>query len=128
MAMAAGFTTVVACLAYFKSVNSFFPGMIANFLVLLGAHYLLGEEGGWGNNPVPKKLPTAAEPLADKADAGRGLKLYAYLKRILTPATIYLLLIGLLYLHDYLVTIHGSASLKAYEDMAMPGLAHESTA
>ncbi|MEL6152561.1 MAG: sodium:solute symporter family protein, partial [Bacteroidota bacterium] len=52
MAMGTGATVVLACLAYFKSVNSFFPGMLANLVVLLGAHYLLGEKGGWGNNPI----------------------------------------------------------------------------
>ena len=54
MAMGAGAFTVVACLLVFKSVNSFFPGMIANLVVLLGAHYLLGEKGGWGHNPIEK--------------------------------------------------------------------------
>jgi Na+/proline symporter len=51
MAIGAGFVTVVSCLLYFKSVNSFFPGMLANLVVMLGAHYLLGEKGGWGHNP-----------------------------------------------------------------------------
>jgi Na+/proline symporter len=55
MAMGAGFCTVTACLIAFKSVNSFFPGMLANLIVMLGAHYLLGEKGGWGHNPVRDK-------------------------------------------------------------------------
>ena len=54
LAMGAGFVTVVSCLLYFQDVNSFFPGMLANLVVMLGAHYGLGEEGGWGHNPLPK--------------------------------------------------------------------------
>ena len=60
MAMGVGAVTVTACLIAFKSVNSFFPGMIANLVVMLGAHYLLGEEGGWGNNPLSPKVGYAS--------------------------------------------------------------------
>jgi hypothetical protein len=52
MAMGAGAVTVTACLFAFKSVNSFFPGMLANLIVMLGAHYWLGKPGGWGHNPT----------------------------------------------------------------------------
>ncbi|MEM7055296.1 MAG: HD domain-containing protein [Bacteroidota bacterium] len=85
MAMAAGFMTVMSCLVYFKSVNSFFPGMIANFIVLLGAHYLLGEQGGWGHNPVESDLSTLPQRSNWKEwlAATRQFKLYAYLKRVL---------------------------------------------
>jgi Na+/proline symporter len=55
MAMGVGAAVTTACLLYFKSVNSFFPGMLANLVVMMGAHYLLGEHGGWGYNPVKKK-------------------------------------------------------------------------
>ncbi|MEM9416898.1 MAG: sodium:solute symporter family protein [Bacteroidota bacterium] len=54
LAMGAGFVTVVSCLLYFQDVNSFFPGMLVNLVVMLGAHYGLGEKGGWGHNPLPK--------------------------------------------------------------------------
>ena len=85
MAIGAGFTTVVACLAYFKSVNSFFPGMIANFIVLMGAHYLLGEAGGWGNNPVEGDPDTALQRITwkERLAAARRFKLYPYLERVL---------------------------------------------
>jgi Na+/proline symporter len=53
MAMGAGAATAAACLLYFQSVDSFFPGMLVNFSVMMGAHYLLGEQGGWGHNPIP---------------------------------------------------------------------------
>ena len=58
MAMGAGSAVVVACLTTFKSLNSFFPGMLANLVVMLGMHYLLGEKGGWGHNPIAPD-PTA---------------------------------------------------------------------
>ena len=54
LAMGAGFMTVVSCLLYFQDVNSFFPGMLVNLVVMLSAHYGLGEKGGWGHNPLPK--------------------------------------------------------------------------
>lgn len=85
MAMAAGFTTVVACLVCFKSVNSFFPGMIANCIVLIGAHYLLGEKGGWGNNPVERDLTPLSQgnTWKERLAAARQFKLYPYLERAL---------------------------------------------
>ncbi len=55
MAMGVGAVATTACLLCFKSVNSFFPGMLANLAVLLGAHYLLGEKGGWGHNPLKQE-------------------------------------------------------------------------
>ena len=54
LAMGAGFVTVTGFLWYSGSENSFFPGMLANLVVMLGAHYGLGEKGGWGHNPLPK--------------------------------------------------------------------------
>jgi Na+/proline symporter len=55
MAMGAGVVTVTACLIAFQSVNSFLPGLLANLATMLGAHYLLNEEGGWGHNPIRNK-------------------------------------------------------------------------
>ena len=96
MAMAAGFTTVVACLAYFKSVNSFFPGMIANFIVLLGTHYLLGEEGGWGHNPMEGGFAILLQRSTwqEQIAAAKRFKLYAYLERILPRQEYAYLLLG----------------------------------
>ncbi|OJW73667.1 MAG: hypothetical protein BGO68_05430 [Candidatus Amoebophilus sp. 36-38] len=45
--MGAGFTITAFLLLYFKDINSFFPGMLANLIFLLGSHYLLKEKGGW---------------------------------------------------------------------------------
>jgi Na+/proline symporter len=64
MAMGVGAATATACLLYFESVNSFFPGMLVNFLVMMAAHYLLGEKGGWGHNPIPISYHT--EPLSSR--------------------------------------------------------------
>ena len=52
IAMGVGATVAASCLFYFKTVNSFFPGMLANLMIMLGAHYWLKEKGGWGNNPI----------------------------------------------------------------------------
>ena len=45
--MLAGATTVLVWNKYFAhtEIPSFLPGMLANFLVLISLHYLLGEEG-----------------------------------------------------------------------------------
>ncbi|MHA7877306.1 MAG: sodium:solute symporter family protein [Bacteroidota bacterium] len=81
-AMGAGAFTVTTCLIAFRSVNSFFPGMLANLIVMLGAHYLLNEEGGWGNNPLPENTHG---PLKRKSwiTTARDFKLYSYLARTL---------------------------------------------
>ncbi len=55
MAIGAGIATVTTCLVTFQSVNSFFPGMLANLITMLSLHYLLGETGGWGHNPIRNK-------------------------------------------------------------------------
>jgi Na+/proline symporter len=85
MAMGAGTVTVTACLIVFKSVNSFFPGMLVNFLVMMGAHYLLGEKGGWGNNPIPISYHT--EPFSSQwkqwKQAIRQFRLTLYLEKCL---------------------------------------------
>lgn len=68
LAMAAGLITVVTCLTYFKSANSFFPGMIANFIVLMGAHYLLGEKVDEGLNPPEGELSTLPQQVPPGRD------------------------------------------------------------
>lgn len=91
LAMGAGTVTVTTCLIAFKSVNSFFPGMLANLAVLLVAHYLLGEEGGWGHNPLKKEddftllLQKSREM---KTTTKPKFNLYSYLERTL-PAEEY---------------------------------------
>ena len=48
----AGCLTTFCLLVYFKNINSFFPGMLANLAFLLGSHYLLKEKGGWIKQPT----------------------------------------------------------------------------
>ena len=43
----AGFITTTILLVYYKNIDSFFPGIVANLVFLLGSHYLLKEPGGW---------------------------------------------------------------------------------
>ena len=43
----AGFAITTFLLIYFKNIDSFFPGILANLIFLLGSHYLLKEKGGW---------------------------------------------------------------------------------
>ncbi|MHB9148183.1 MAG: HD domain-containing protein, partial [Candidatus Amoebophilus sp.] len=45
--MGAGFAVTIFLMLYFKDVNSFVPGMLANLIFMLGSHYLLKEKGGW---------------------------------------------------------------------------------
>ena len=46
--MAAGIITVLYCqITKVTMVESFIPGMIANFVFFLGSHYILRAEGGW---------------------------------------------------------------------------------
>jgi Na+/proline symporter len=83
MAMGVGLVTVTTCLIAFESVNSFFPGMLANLIVMLGAHYLLGEKGGWGHNPIPVTLEQVSRNQAWqwRLQAVKNFQLYPYLKQ-----------------------------------------------
>jgi len=95
MAMGAG--AVTACLLYFKSVSSFFPGMIVNFLVMVGAHYLLGEKGGWGHNPIP--ISYHKEPLSSQWRQWKRaivqFRLYSYLQQNLPKNEVFYFFFGL---------------------------------
>ena len=44
--MAAGFTMTAFLLLYFKNVNSFIPGILANLIFISGSHYIFQEKGG----------------------------------------------------------------------------------
>lgn len=50
--IAAGCSITTTLLLYFKNIDSFFPGIIANLVFLLGSHYLLKEKGGWASEPT----------------------------------------------------------------------------
>lgn len=55
MAMTAGFVTVFTCIFFLEGIDGYSSGMLANLITMLGAHYLLKEEGGWGHNPIRNK-------------------------------------------------------------------------
>jgi Na+/proline symporter/signal transduction histidine kinase len=56
MSMVSGVIITGGFLVCFKSANSFLPGMLTNLAVMLCAHYLLKEEGGWGRNPISQGI------------------------------------------------------------------------
>ncbi|MCU0318258.1 MAG: HD domain-containing protein [Amoebophilaceae bacterium] len=95
MAMGAGAATAAACLLYFQSVDSFFPGMLVNLAAMMGAHYLLGEQGGWGHNPLPISYHTKpfSSQWKDWQQTIRRFRLTLYLeKRLPKQDQAYLLL------------------------------------
>ena len=82
----AGFITTVFLLLYFKDINSFFPGMFANLIFLLGSHYLLGEPGGWQKREKLKPLDIQqAYPKTwrDRLMTLKNIKPVAYLEKSL---------------------------------------------
>ena len=93
MAMGAGVTTVLSCLFYFKSVDGFLPGMLVNLATMLGAHYWLKEEGGWGNNPLPTAYSTQTL-LSHWRQSIRKFKLTRYLGQYLPQHNQAYLLLG----------------------------------
>ncbi|MEM7055580.1 MAG: HD domain-containing protein, partial [Bacteroidota bacterium] len=81
----AGFATTACFLLYFKNVNSFFPGMIANFTFLMGSHYLLGEPGGWQKGKAEEDFSDIQQAYSrtwkDKIIALKDIKLLDYLEK-----------------------------------------------
>jgi len=82
----AGFITTALLLLYFKDINSFFPGMLANFIFLLGSHYILGEKGGWIKQVSQAELLDVkqAYPITWKEDLWyklKNIKPLAYLEK-----------------------------------------------
>jgi len=72
LSMAAGFVTVVLWSLFFKNDDSIIPGMVANLMVLLGGHYLLGDPGGW--QKVDPYSPLGLERAARKEAWQRRLQ------------------------------------------------------
>mmetsp|Transcript_9505 Transcript_9505/g.21810 ORF Transcript_9505/g.21810 Transcript_9505/m.21810 type:complete len:1159 (-) Transcript_9505:3061-6537(-) len=81
MAMGTGAVTVTAFLIIFRNADSFFPGMLANLVVMLGAHSLLKEKGGW--QPLDPTSSLALERAARKKAWRRRLQALKSFK--LTP-------------------------------------------
>ncbi len=61
LSMAAGFITVILGSIFLTNAGSIVPGMLANLIVLLGSHYLLGEPGGWIGIKEPEPLIAARQ-------------------------------------------------------------------
>ena len=62
LGMILGFLTVVAWSIFFYNSDSMVPSMLANFIGLMGSHYLLKEKGGW--QKVGPDSPLALERAA----------------------------------------------------------------
>jgi len=72
LSMAAGFVTVVLWSLFLNNDDSIIPGMVANLMVLLGGHYLLGDPGGW--QKVDPYSPLGLERAARKEAWQRRLQ------------------------------------------------------
>ncbi|ACE05779.1 hypothetical protein Aasi_0355 [Candidatus Amoebophilus asiaticus 5a2] len=82
----AGFVTTAFLMIFFKDVNSFVPGTLANLIFLLGSHYLLEEPGGWRKIEKIEPLDIRqAYPKTwkDKLIAFRNIRLVVYLEKSL---------------------------------------------
>lgn len=83
--MSAGFITVLVWkyLLPYKAIPSLTPGMVANFIFLMGSHYLLREKGGWVGIKDPSPLLAVRQARRDRWDAFvraiKQPKLYNYL-------------------------------------------------
>ncbi|MHB9147328.1 MAG: sodium:solute symporter family protein [Candidatus Amoebophilus sp.] len=85
--MGAGFAMTAFLLLYFKDVNSFFPGMLANLTFLLGSHYLLKEKGGW----IKQETEAGIEAITwkDRWTQLKSFNLPAYLEKNLPEQEYY---------------------------------------
>jgi Na+/proline symporter len=85
--MGAGFAMTALLLVYFKNINSFFPGMMANLIFLLGSHYLFQEKGGWIKQEVESE--TGAITWRDRWTQLKSFNLTAYLGKNLPDQDYY---------------------------------------
>jgi len=95
----AGFTVTTALLLYFKNIDSFFPGILANLVFLLGSHYLLKEKGGWARQPTDSDRIIRIEgafPITwqERWELIKNFKLASYLEKRLPTKESYYPLLG----------------------------------
>lgn len=101
IAIASGLTTVFVWRTFFThtGIDSVMPATIISFLVLLSAHYLLGEPGGWQqpdpDSPLGLKRAARREVWHKRLQAIRAFKLYNYLAQLLPPTEGVYTLLGL---------------------------------
>ena len=85
LSMAAGFITVILWSIFLTNAGSIVPGMLANLIVLLGSHYLLGEPGGWQqvapDSPLGLERAARKKAWKKRIEAVRKFRLYAYLQQ-----------------------------------------------
>ncbi len=89
--MGAGAVVTACLLIFFKDVNSFFPGMLANLAFLLGSHYLLGEKGGWIKQEQVNGYTTYASTWTGKGfwEQIKNFQLVAYVEQRLPNKSYY---------------------------------------
>ena len=119
--MAAGFMTVVLWSIFGSNADSILPGMLANVVVALGIHYLLGEEGGW--QPVAPDSALALERAARRRSRRRLMndiktfRLYTYLKQNLPEQEMFYFLFGLYTIAATYTAFYtiGDSSVQSYQ-------------
>ncbi|MEL6413064.1 MAG: hypothetical protein AAFQ08_02990, partial [Bacteroidota bacterium] len=83
--MVAGFATAAFWSFFMGSKNSIPPGMLANLVVLLGTHYLLGEPGGWQkvdpNSLLGRERAARKEAWEKRLKAIQNFSVYSYLQQ-----------------------------------------------
>ncbi|MEL6153037.1 MAG: metal-dependent phosphohydrolase, partial [Bacteroidota bacterium] len=123
ISMAAGLLTVILWSVYFTNANSVIPGMLANLIMLLGSHYLLGEPGGW--QPVSPDSPLGLARAARKEAWQRrlrsikGFRLYPYLQQILPQQEGVYTIFGFYAIAATYIGLYtiGPADVEAYKDL-----------
>ncbi|MEL6358902.1 MAG: hypothetical protein AAFQ01_03085, partial [Bacteroidota bacterium] len=119
--MAAGFVTVVLWSIFGSNADSILPGMLANVVVTLAIHYLLGEEGGW--QPVAPDSALALERAARRRSRRRLMndiktfRLYTYLKQNLPEQEMFYFLFGLYTIAATYTAFYtiGDSSVQSYQ-------------
>jgi len=123
LGMASGFLTVVLWSIFFNNSDSMVPGMLANFIGLVGSHYLLKEEGGF-QKVVPDSilaLERAARRQAwrQRLQAIRDFRLYPYLQKNLPAQESFYFFFGLYTMAATYAAFYtiGNIDIKIYEPL-----------
>ena len=100
LGMGTGFLTVVLWSIFLNNADSIIPGMLANLIALMGAHYLLGEQGGWQKpattSPVVLARQERKEAWKRRIKTIKNFKLATYLQQNLAKQEHFYLLFGFL--------------------------------
>jgi len=121
LSMATGTGTVILWSTFLTNANSVVPGMLANLIVLLGTHYLLGEPGGWlkidPNSPLGLERAARREAWKKRKKALKNFELYHHLQQLLPLKEGYYTLFGVYAMAATFVGLFtiGRAEIEAYE-------------